>query len=93
MCSSDLNSVRIALKKNRLILSTNTPEVGEAQEELTITYIGDEFAIAFNPQYLIDVLKNLDEPEIVFELTDALNPGVVRSGKSFLYVIMPIRLT
>ncbi|HOE26089.1 MAG TPA: DNA polymerase III subunit beta [bacterium] len=93
LTSEQANSVKIALKKNRLILSTNTPEVGEAQEELTITYIGDEFAIAFNPQYLIDVLKNLDEPEIVFELTDALNPGVVRSGKSFLYVIMPIRLT
>ena len=93
LTNEQANSVRVALKKNRLILSTNTPEVGEAQEEMTITYIGDEFAVAFNPQYLIDVLKNLDEQEIVFELTDALNPGVIKCDKSFLYVIMPIRLT
>jgi DNA polymerase-3 subunit beta len=91
--SDQANSIKVALKKNRLILSTNTPEVGEAWEELTIAYAGDEFAIAFNPQYLVDVLKNLDEQEVVFEITDALNPGVIRSGKSFLYVIMPIRLT
>jgi DNA polymerase-3 subunit beta len=93
LTSEQANSIKVALKKNRLILSTNTPEVGEAREEMTITYVGEEFAIAFNPQYLVDVLKNLDEEEVVFELTDALNPGVVRSGKSFLYVIMPIRLT
>jgi DNA polymerase-3 subunit beta len=93
LTSDQSNSIKVALKKNRLILSMNTPEVGEAWEELTITYTGDEFAIAFNPQYLVDVLKNLDEGEVTFELTDALNPGVIRSGKSFLYVIMPIRLT
>ena len=93
LTSDQANSIKVALKKNRLILSTNTPEVGEAWEELTIAYAGDEFAIAFNPQYLVDVLKNLDEQEVVFEITDALNPGVIRSGKSFLYVIMPIRLT
>lgn len=92
LTSDQANSIKVALKKNRLILSTNTPEVGEAREELTIAYAGDEFAIAFNPQYLVDVLKNLDEQEVSFELTDALNPGVIRSGKSFLYVIMPIRL-
>ncbi len=93
LTTDQANSIKVALEKNRLILSTNTPEVGEAREELTIAYDGDEFAIAFNPQYLVDVLKNLDEQEVVFEITDALNPGVIRSGKSFLYVIMPIRLT
>lgn len=93
LTSEQANSIKVALKKNRLILSTNTPEVGEAREEMTISYAGEEFAIAFNPQYLVDVLRNLDEEEVSFELTDALNPGVIRSGKSFLYVIMPIRLT
>lgn len=93
MTSEQSNSVRFALKKNRLIISTNTPDVGEAREELTISYGGEEVAIAFNPQYVLDVLKNLIDKEVVFEFTDALNPGVVKSGKSFLYVIMPIRLS
>jgi DNA polymerase-3 subunit beta len=93
MTSEQSNSVKFTLKKNRIVISTNTPDVGEAREELTISYGGEEVAIAFNPQYLVDVLKNLDEKEVTFEFTDALNPGVVRSGKSFLYVIMPIRLS
>ena len=81
------------MKKNRLILSANAPGVGEAREEMSISYSGEELSIAFNPQFLVDVLRNLDEEEVALELTDALNPGVIRSGKSFLYVIMPIRLT
>ncbi|MEJ2744374.1 MAG: DNA polymerase III subunit beta [bacterium] len=93
LTSEQLNSVKIALAKNRLVVSSNTPDVGEAREEMAISYAGADVAIAFNPHYLIDVLKNLDEQEITFEFTDALNPGVVRSGKSFLYVIMPIRLS
>lgn len=93
LTSEQLNSIKIALTKNRLVVSSNTPDVGEAREEMAISYAGGDVAIAFNPQYLIDVLKNLDEQEITLEFTDALNPGVVRSGKSFLYVIMPIRLS
>lgn len=93
LTSEQLNSIKIALTKNKLIISANTPDVGEAREEVAISYAGEDVAIAFNPHYLIDVLKNLDEQEIAFEFTDALNPGVVRSGKSFLYVIMPIRLS
>ena len=93
LTSEQSNSIKVTLKKNRLITSSNTPEVGEAREELVISYAGEEFSIAFNPQYLVDALKNLDDKEITLELTDSLNPGVVRSGKSFLYVIMPIRVS
>ncbi len=93
LTSEQSNSIKVSLRKNRLILSTNTPDVGEAREDLTISYAGKELEIAFNPQYLMDVLKNLEEDEVTLEVTDALHAGVVRSGKSFLYVLMPIRLS
>ncbi|MCX6357417.1 MAG: DNA polymerase III subunit beta [Candidatus Aureabacteria bacterium] len=92
LTSEQANSVKLALKKNRIIISSNTPDVGEAREELVISYAGEEVTIAFNPQYMLDALKNLEEKEIALEVTDGLNPGVIRSGKSFLYVIMPIRI-
>lgn len=91
--SEQSNSIKLSFQKNRLVINSNTPDVGEAREELTIAYAGDEITIAFNPDFLIDVLKNLDEPEVSLELIDSLNPGVVRCGKSFTYVIMPIRLS
>lgn len=93
LTSDTSNSMKLTFSKNRLALSTNTPEVGEAKEELTISYAGEERSIAFNPHYLIDALKNLVDEEVVFEMQDGLNPGVVKSGDSFLYVIMPIRLS
>jgi DNA polymerase-3 subunit beta len=93
LTSEQSNSIKLSFRKNRLVISTNTPEVGEAREELTISYAGKEIDIAFNPQYVMDVLKNLDENEVTFEMTDALHAGVIKVGKAFLYVLMPIRLT
>ena len=79
MCSSDL-------------ITAVTPEVGEAKETLAINYKGKEIAIAFNPQYLMDPLRNLDADEVFIELTDELSPGVIKINQPFLYVLMPMRL-
>lgn len=84
--------IKVALKKNLLTLTAQTPEVGEAKEEIPLAYEGEEVAIAFNPSYLIDVLRNLEEEEVTFEFNDSLSPGMIRSGNSFLYVIMPMRI-
>ena len=65
----------------------------EARETLAIKYQGKDLAIAFNPAYLLDPLKALDEDEVAFELIDELSPGVVKTAKPFLYVIMPMRMT
>lgn len=85
--------IKLSFTKNILTLSANTPEVGEAKEEIPVSYEGPDTAIAFNPVYLVDVLKNLEEKEITFEFNDNLSPGVIRSGNSFLYVVMPMRVS
>ncbi|MEI8315481.1 MAG: DNA polymerase III subunit beta, partial [Verrucomicrobiota bacterium] len=46
----------------------------------------------FNPQYMMDPLRNLDADEVFIELTDELSPGVIKVNEPFLYVIMPMRL-
>lgn len=92
MTSDKSNSVKLAFGRNCLAITANTPEVGEARENLAINYKGREFAIAFNPTFLLDALKALDEDEIFFELSDELSPGVVKINGPFLYVIMPMRM-
>ena len=52
-----------------------------------------DLAIAFNPGYLMDPLKALDDDEVFLELTDELSPGVVKINGPFLYVIMPMRMS
>ncbi len=87
------NSIKLNMGSGRLVISANTPDVGESRESINIPYKGKEIEIAFNPLFVIDVLRNLEDQEIILEITDGVNPGIIRSGPEFLYVIMPMRLS
>ena len=61
---------------------------------MDIDYSGDnDLEIGFNPRYLIDVLKNLSDDEIILEVNDPSKPGVVRKGEEYTYVVLPMQLT
>jgi DNA polymerase-3 subunit beta len=93
MTSEKANSVKLAFGRNNLTITANSPEVGEARETMAINYKGKEFAIAFNPRYMIDPLGALTEDEVFLELIDELSPGVLKVNGPFLYVVMPMRLS
>ena len=74
-----------------------TPEVGEYEEEMVIDYNGDPFEIAFNPDFMVEVLRHTDTEKVSFVLKDAMSPGLLKpSGNGdadrYLNVIMPIRI-
>jgi DNA polymerase-3 subunit beta len=92
LASEKSQSVKLNFANNTLTITATTPEVGEAKETLSINYKGKDITIAFNPQYLMDPLRNLDADEIFIELVDELSPGVVKVNEPFLYVLMPMRL-
>lgn len=87
------SSLRLSLSKNNLDITANTPEVGEAKESMSIPYHGKEMSIAFNPEFLMDPLRNLPNDEIYLELIDEMSPGVIKIQSPFLYVIMPMRVS
>ncbi len=93
MTSEKSNSVKLSFGKNKLEITANSPEVGEAKESLAINYKGPDLAIAFNPKYLIDPLNALPNDEVFIELIDELSPGVLKINGPFLYVVMPMRLS
>src|SRR5207237_8427754 len=72
MTSEKSNSVKLNFSKNKLEITANTPEVGEARESIAVNYKGPDMAIAFNPIYLMDPLRNLDNDEVYLELIDEL---------------------
>lgn len=92
MTSDKANSVKLTFTRNQLSITANSPEVGEARENLAVNYKGEELAVAFNPAFLLDALKALEEEEVFLELTDELSPGVLKINGPFLYVIMPMRM-
>jgi DNA polymerase-3 subunit beta len=86
--------IRLALRTGSLVLQAHNPEQEEAEEELEVTYEGDEVEIGFNVNYLLDALAAVDGNEVALGLTDANNsclvsaPGVLTTK----YVVMPMRL-
>jgi DNA polymerase-3 subunit beta len=93
LTSDQSNSVKLTFSKNRLEISASTPEVGEASETLPVKYTGKEINVSFNPEFLVDPLKNLVSDEVHFELTDDVSPGVLKTDEPFLYVLMPMRMS
>jgi len=93
LASDKSNSIKIEFRKGEIALSANTPDIGEASESIPIDYNGKEFAIAFNPEFLMAPLRNIDSMTINLDLIDEMSPGVIRTGNDFLYVLMPMRVT
>jgi DNA polymerase-3 subunit beta len=93
MTSEKSNSVKLSFEQNKLEITANSPEVGEAKETLAVNYKGRSMAVAFNPRYMIDPLNALTQDEVYLELIDELSPGVLKINGPFLYVVMPMRLS
>ena len=93
LAKQDSNIIKINLKSDKLIITANTPEVGQAYEEVPIELEGEETEIAFNARYLIDCLKVISDEKVNLELSGSLSPGVIKTKTEYeyTYVIMPVR--
>ncbi|MFA5794314.1 MAG: DNA polymerase III subunit beta [Candidatus Brocadiia bacterium] len=87
-----LRATKMEFKENKLVLKSRTQDVGEATITMDIKYAGAPFAITFNPDYFIDVLRVLGDVEVTLELKDKTSPGVIKYGKDFLYLVMPMTI-
>ncbi len=86
--------LRLMFAPGHLRLRALTQDVGQAEETLDVGFDGEEFEIGFNPAYLVDGVDAFDEDEIELKFTTPLRPGLVSGGDgSFVYLIMPIRLS
>ena len=86
--------IRLAVKSGLLTLQAHNPEQEEAEEELEVTYAGEEMEIGFNVNYLLDALAALEAGEVDVGLTDANNSCLLSAASTpqAKYVVMPMRL-
>jgi len=86
--------IKLAIKKDKLLVSANAPSVGKNLVEIEAKTSGEENEIAFNARYLLDFLSNSTSETISFEMTGPLNPGVFKEtdDPTFMHLIMPIRV-
>lgn len=97
VASDQTHRVRVGLTNGSCKLSVQTPDLGEAQEEVTVTYDGSAMEIGFNAAYLLEVLKYLptDEVRLTFkspERAATCEPVGWDDPASYLTLVMPLRL-
>ncbi len=93
LASDKSNSVKLVFSENQIEVTANSPDVGEAQEVMDVIYQGKPMQIAFNPEFLQAPLRNLETNDVYLDLIDEMSPGVLRIEGTFLYVLMPMRVT
>lgn len=91
LSTPDFQAVKFEVFNNKLVVSKNTPDVGESREEIPIEYSGSELVIGFNPSFLIDFLKNIEDEKVNIEIQGADKPAVMRMS-DYLYLALPMRL-
>jgi DNA polymerase-3 subunit beta len=86
--------IRLALKANLLTITAHNPEQEEAEEEIEVSYDGEDMEVGFNVNYLLDALGAVDGAEVEVGLTDSNSSCLVRApgGGNAKYVVMPMRL-
>lgn len=93
VASDRSQSISLKFTENLLELSASSAEFGESHERMAIAYGTQKpTEIIFNPRYLIEPLRAIDDDEITFEFRDSFSPGVIRGSHGFLCVIMPLRI-
>ena len=93
MTNEESRGVRLVFDDETLQITSRAPETGEAEIEVPInSFSGDKLEIAFNPVYIMDALKVIEADDIAIELKKGDKPGLIRSGNSFVYIIMPVSL-
>ena len=87
-------AVKFELSDGLLRLSSNNPDLGDAQEDLDVDYAGEALTVAFNARYLIDALNSIKAKEVRLSFRDATSPAQLTptNDDDALAVVMPMRV-
>jgi len=88
------SGIKVDLGSKKMLLQTEENQVGEGRVELPVDIQGEDNEIALNAQFLLDVLSQLKDNEIIFEVDGKLSPVTIKSekGDGYLHIIMPLRV-
>lgn len=92
MTMDESNSVRLTFDANELTVSSGASEAGSARDVVPVKYGGPHIDIVFNPNYVMDPLKTIDDDEVTIEMNDGSSPALLKCSTPFLYVMMPLRI-
>src|SRR6266576_2642268 len=97
VASDQTHRIRLAFSGGAVKFSVQTPDLGEAQDELAVTYEGEPLEIGFNAMYLLEILKYMptDEVRLTFKAPEraaTVEPVGWDDPASYMALVMPLRL-
>lgn len=97
VASDQTHRIRMGFSSGTCKLSVQTPDLGDANEDLSVSYDGDPIEIGFNAAYLLEVLKYMPTEEVRFtfkapERAATCEPVGWDDPASYLTLVMPLRL-
>jgi DNA polymerase III subunit beta len=99
VASDQTHRIRMRFEEGRVEFNVLTPDLGEAHDELEVSYTGEPLAIGFNANYLLEVLRYVgtDEVRMGFKAPEraATVEPVMPEGEEamdYLCLVMPLRL-
>lgn len=97
LSSSFTRQIGLKLSSGEMMLQASSPESGaEAEEIIPAQYSGDDMELAYNAQFLVDVLRRMDSDDICFHLHDHVTAAIVtpstqEEGQDYFCLLMPLR--
>ena len=80
----------INIEGNQMVLNINS-QIGSMIEDIDIAKEGKDIMIGFNPRFLIDALKVIDDEEITIYLVNPKAPCFIKDEtESYIYLILPV---
>jgi DNA polymerase-3 subunit beta len=89
-------AVKFQIERNKVDVTSSSPDLGEARETLPVDYSGAAMQICFNAQYVLDFLSAVSTDVVSLDLKDEVSQALLRpvnaEGYDYTYVIMPMRV-
>ena len=94
LSSEKTKGVKFHFAEDLLELSSYNPDFGEAKEEFSVDYKGEDVTAGFNYRFILEVLNILGSEDILFELEDGVSPAIIRPADDTQHtcVVMPMRI-
>jgi len=86
-------SLKLIIENGKIVLQVNTNDGSFAYEELDVNYSGQKIETGFNSRYLLDIIGQVDNEELIMKFKDSGSPVLVEAkNMNSVFVIMPVRI-
>lgn len=87
------NIIRLSFHEDMLSISSNA-ENGNTHDDMDASIDGADIDIAFNAKYILDVVRNVEDAQVIMSFNTNVSPCIIRpsQGEESIYLVLPVRV-